>query len=931
MKIRVLPWAVILLLAGLSACNPEQSKADLVPRHLTCEYLNNPSVVDVRQPRLSWINLAEPQQRGEKQTAWQVRVASSRESLPDPDLWDSGKKASVQSTRVVYDGELLASRQECWWQVRVWDAEGEVSGWSDPAFWRMGILDPGEWQAEWIGAPWEGEDALPKPEGGPDARPENFGPPAPLLRKEFAIEKEVKKAVVYVTGLGYFELYLNGEKVGEDVLVPNQTNYGKRPQLMDALIYLPDEFREYKVMYLAYDVKDQLQNGENVLGSILGNGFYNPAKFWAAAYGSPRFLCQLHLTYSDGTEEMVVSDPSWRVSRSPILMNMVYYGEQYDARDEQPGWNVPGFDDSGWMEAVTRRAPQGRLAAHTAFPDRVTEKIQPVSIEKLGEGHFRVDFGVEISGWVRLNEVEGPPGHQVEINYIANLYSGDHTYTFRGDGPESYAPRFNWFVFSGVEIVNWPGELESEDLTAEAVNTVLPPSATFETSNKLFNKINTIWRRSQLDNMHGGTASDCPHRERSPYTGDGQITCIAVLHNFDARNFYHKWMQDIHGAQIERTGYVPNGAPWQPGCGGGPAWGAAICVIPWEFYMHYGARDMLEEHYEGMKGYVRYMQTWVDEEGIMHSRRTARDGTVLKWFNLGEWVAPGETVPDEMVHTFYLWFCAYITSRSAEILEREDEAARYRELADQTKKAFHKRFYDQQKGSYGNGGGNILALRMGVPEDQLQKVVAALKAGLKSSGGHLDTGIIGTRFFFEVLADHGLHEMAYQAMNKRTEPSYGRWIELGSTTTREKWDEGGSHNHPMFGGGLAWFYRHLAGMQVDPEHPGYRHIIFRPMPAGDLEYVTYHNMTSYGPGGIHWSRGVNGLEIEVTVPVSCTATVYVPAGDAKMVMEMGMDRDGTPKKAVNAMKAEGVSFVGMEGDYAVFRTVSGNYHFRVDL
>ena len=290
-------------------------------------------------------------------------------------------------------------------------------------------------------------------------------------------------------------------------------------------------------MYLAYDVKEDLKTGENTLGGILGNGFYNPASAWTVGYGSPRFLCQLHITYTDGTEEVVVSDDSWKASRSPILMNMVYYGENYDARMEQPGWSAAEFDDTGWEAVSLREAPYGTLMAHTAYPDRVTEELEPVSIEKMGEGHYKVDFGVEISGWVRLNEVEGPEGHTITITPNANLYSGENVYTFKGEGPESYAPRFNWFVFSGVEITNWPGELKPEHLTAEAVNTYIEPSATFETSNELFNEINKIWRRSQTDNMHGGLASDCPHRERSGYTGDGQIACNTVLHNFDAKTF----------------------------------------------------------------------------------------------------------------------------------------------------------------------------------------------------------------------------------------------------------------------------------------------------------------------------------------------------------------------------------------------------------
>ncbi|MDX2429782.1 MAG: family 78 glycoside hydrolase catalytic domain [Bacteroides sp.] len=905
---------IVLVLGFLTACTP---KGALRPLELSCEYLENPSVLDVPQPRLSWINHAGVGIRGQEQTAFQVRVAGSLEKLDNPDLWDSGKRLSDQSFRVKYEGVDLKSRQECWWQVKVWDGDGVASPWSEPAFWRMGLLEPGDWSANWIGAPWEGEEALPKPGGGPDGRPTDFGPRAPLLRKEFAVKGKLTSAVAYVSGLGYFELYLNGSKVGEDLLVPNQTNYGKRPELAESGIPLPDHFRDYKVMYLGYDIKDQLTQGANAIGGILGNGFYNPAKFWTAAYGSPRFLCQVHLTYEDGSEETIISDKTWKASRSPILMNMVYYGEIYDARMEQDGWSMAGFDDGHWEPVVLREAPEGKLVAHAANPDRVTERFDPISIEKIGEGHYLVDFGTEISGWVRFNGVEGPAGQQVQLAFNGNLYSGDNTYIFKGDGPENYAPRFNWFVFSGVEISNWPGELKAEHLTAEAVNTVIEPSATFHTSNELFNQINTIWRRSQIDNMHGGIASDCPHRERSAYTGDGQIACMTVLQNYDARNFYQKWIGDMMDAQNPETGYVPNGAPWQPGCGGGPAWGAAICVMPWEYYTQYGSVDMLEDNYEGMKGYIRYMQTWTGEDGIMFSKRTGRDGKILKWFNLGEWVPPGELIPDDLVHTFYLWYCADLTSRTAKVLGFNQEADQYRTLANKTAGAFHKKFYKEAEGSYGDGGGNTLALKMGVPAEQYEKVVAALKAGVLKNKGHIDTGIIGTRFFFEVLADHGLNQLAFEAMNKTTEPSFGHWIELGSTTTREQWGESGSYNHPMFGGGLTWFYRNLAGMRTDPSEIGYRHIIFKPQPVKEMEHVTYMNNTSYGQGGISWKNSSENFSMEIEVPVSCRATVYVPASELSGVKEGGKQIDQT----------SGVEFVEMKGEYAVFSVGSGKYFF----
>ena len=909
---------LLLLMAIIASCTPNKQPGLLQPVQLTCEYIENPSVVDVPEPRLAWINLAIEGERGQRQSAFQVRVASAADLLEKPDLWDSKKMVSEQSNRVKYAGKNLSSMQECWWQVRVWDNDDQPTEWSKPGFWRMGLLDSPDWKAEWIGAPWDGEAHFERPNYH-GQKFDEFGPPAPMLRKQFTIEKKVQKAVAYVTGLGYFEFYVNGEKIGDDVLVPNNTNYGKRPLLGDMYINVEDNFREYKVMYLAYDVTEKLNLGENAAGTILGNGFYNPRMFWCEGYGTPRFLGQIHITYTDGTEEIVSSDLTWKAAKSPILKNMVYYGETYDARLEQTGWSTSDFDDSSWEEVVNKEAPYGKLMAHTAPTDKVMEQLKPQKIEKLDNGNYVVDFGKEISGWVRLNNVEAPAGHQIDITFNSNQYSGDNTYIFAGKGLENYAPRFNWFVFSGIEIKNWHGELRSEHLTAEAVNTYVEETARFETSNPLFNQINEIWQRSQLDNMHGGIASDCPHRERNGYTGDGQVACVTVMHNYDSRAFYQKWIQDMLGAQDPETGYVPNGAPWPPGCGGGVAWGAAICIMPWEFYVHYGALDMLEDNYEGMKGYIRYMQTWVDTDGIMFSQRRNNSGEVLKWFNLGEWVAPGETVSDAFVHTFYYWYCADITAKVARVLGRNEDAEKYSQLAEEIRNAFQRRFYNAETGSYGNGGGDVLALKMGVPDDQYPLVVAALKNNIKAKKGHLDTGIFGTRFFFEVLADNGLNELAYEAMNKKEEPGYGRWIELGSTTSREHWDEGGSHNHPMLGGGLVWFYRNLAGMKADADQPGYKHIIFKPQPIEELSFVTYSNVTPYGMAGIAWNNHESGFSMDVTVPVGCEATVYLPSKNHEKITENGLE----------LAKANGIRMAGEDDQYTRVSVRSGVYKFEM--
>lgn len=916
----------ISVLFLLSIINLVQSA--IKPVRLTCEYLNNPAVIDVRNPRLSWINLPDDNERGQYQTAWEIRVAGSRENLLNDkaDLWRSGKVVSDQSVNVVYAGKPLVSRQECWWQVRVWDRKGKVSDWSEPAFWGMGLLEPYDWKAKWIGAPWQGENALERPRSpkspgqsvSPFISPEDkIPPPAPMLRKTLTLQKRIKSAKAYVTGLGYFELYVNGKKAGNDVLVPNVTLYGKRNDVGPIGIMTGNNFREYRVMYLFYDITGQLQEGENAVGVILGNGFYNPASYWCEGYGTPRFLGQIHVTYEDGTEEIIISDTSWKASKSPIIMDLVYDGEHYDARREQPGWNMPGFDDSGWENAVLRRAPEGKLVAHMSPTDKVMEIIPPVRIEKTADDTYRVDFGQEISGWLHLYDINGKAGQRIDIKYLCESHVGENSYTLKGGGPESYAARFTWFVFREVEIKGWPGELGSNNVKAEAVYTEVETTGKFECSNPLFNQINRIWWRSQTDNMHGGYASDCPHRERSPYTGDGQVACVTVMHNFDAKAFYSKWIQDIYGAQNLDNGYVPNGAPWQPGCGGGVAWGAAISIMPWEFYIHYGDTGILRNNFEGMKGYVKYMLTWTDSDGIMFSQAPDKDKP-NRWINLGEWIAPVKLPPDNMVHTFYLWRCADITAKTAKVLGKEKDFEYYGSLADQTRKAFQKKFFDEKSGSYGPYGGNVFALRMGVPEDQKNRVIEALKEDIRKNDDHLDTGIFGTQFLFEVLTDNGLHELAYKIMNQRTQPSYGWWIEQGATTTWEQWDGRGSRNHPMFGGGIVWFYRKLAGMNADAENPGYRHIIIKPHTEGELIYASYSNLTPYGPASVRWVKDSDRLTLDVKIPVNSISTVYYPVSeDVRKIIVNGRKK---PDRRL-------VTYLGREDGFAVYKIKSGNYRF----
>ena len=353
-KLHILIWA--LAVVAFTSC--QRNKGDIYPTDLVCEYLTNPQAVELSHPRLEWVDRpTDKMTRGVQRSAYQIEAASSRQALLQgkADLWDSGKVEDSQSLRIAYEGRSLSAGEECWWRVKVWDHNGEASEWSEPAVWVAGLPEK-EWTAQWIGVPWQNDTAL-------DELEDKTPPPAPLLRKAFQVEKGLKSARIWISGLGYYELHLNGQKVSDDVLVPNQTNYDKRNGLMERPIPVEDNFTGYKVMYLSYDVTQSVTQGENALGVILGNGFYNAEQHWVKGYGSPRLLLQMHLEYEDGRKETIVSDPSWKVSKSAIVYDMIYQGEHYDARLEQPGWDKAGFDDSAWENAVPRNKPYGRLVS----------------------------------------------------------------------------------------------------------------------------------------------------------------------------------------------------------------------------------------------------------------------------------------------------------------------------------------------------------------------------------------------------------------------------------------------------------------------------------------------------------------------------------------------------------------------------------------
>ena len=722
----------------------------------------------------------------------------------------------------------------------MWDKHRKCSDWSEPARFHT-ALQSSDWVAKWIG----------------------FDEEAPLFQKEFVVDKPVQNAHIFICGLGYFELYVDGKKVSDDVLVPGQTDYSHRNDIENTRVAIDNEFTGYRCLYLGYDLTPFLSLGRHALGVWLGNGFFNSQNGFAMHYGKPRLIAQLMLTFADGSSQIIPTDTSWLAKRSGITQNSIYGGEVFDAR----------IHDEAWQPALLRDAPNGTLEPQMSPSDKVCETLAPKKIECLGDNSWRVDFGEEISGWVHLTDIQGQAGQRIEIKYLSESPNGENIYIMKGEGKESYHPRFTWFVFRQVEITGLDA-LNASQIQAEAVNTELRQTGFFACSDTLLNKIHRIWRRTLLDNAHSSVFSDCPHRERSAYLGDGQVAAEMVMRTFDARAFYRKWFADMRLAQNPRTGFVPFGAPWQPGCGGGVPWSAAMILMPYDFYQCYGDSSVLRENYASMLRLMDYFAGWVNEDGTMEQHYQPHNDMAY-WCNLGEWCTPTESRPSNaLVHTYFYWLCAKRMASIAKLLGDKEAEQRFAALEERTRKAFHHRFYDAENKTYGPAGSNLFAYEM-MPDVNLKE---ALRQDMEASGNHLYTGIFGTKLFFNVLANAGLSDQALEAFLQHDFPSFGHWIKQGATTTWEQWDGANSHCHPMFGGGLTWLYSWLGGIRFDSP----RLINISPHLSERITWVECSQVNLYGTIHLRSERLVDGrLKVSVDIPVGCQAIITNPSKPSK--------------------------------------------------
>ncbi len=897
--------AAVLAEQQLRAATVDPAVTSLKISNLRCEYAEIPLGIDVLQPRLSW--QLESSGQGVEQTAYQVLVSSNRDMLlaGHGDLWDSGKIASGDSSHVVYAGAALPSRARCFWSVRVWDQKHVRSDWSAPATWEMALLDPADWKARWIGA-------AQFPDTG-----EFYTPPAPCFRRTFQLPDAASSARVYISGLGFYELYCNGVKVGDQVLSPNQTNYDRRK--LRHLIYPFDDKTSQRVAYLTYDVTSHLQPGRNSLGVILGNGWYNQRDRAAEGYmwyGAPRWIAQLEILLADGSRQTIVSDESWKVSSNgPILHDGIYTGERYDARLELEDWSTAGYDDASWLNAQSMPAPAGRLTAQISPPDRVLETIAPISSKKVGPQTTRFDFGQNLAGWVRL-QVQGDAGASVPMRFIEDdgpSYGQSDCYILKGNKSEVYEPRFTWHGFRQVDVLASPGFLSRMKVAARVVHTDVQPVGSFACSNKLFNQIhrNALW--SLQSNMHGGVPSDCPHRERLGYTADGHVAAEAAIFNFDMARFYTKWIDDMSDAQNRDTGFVPHTTPFEGG-GGGPPWGSGYVVMPWLMYLYYGDRRILQNHYASMTRWVEYLKSRIDQDGIVSREEPG------SW-DLGEWATPTPVeIPRGLVNTCYYAYVAQLMAKTAQAIGKSQDVSYFRGLAQSAGTAVHRQFFDPQKNQYWTGqqGANIFPLAFGlVPPERTKPVFDRMvEIIMTEHRGHFDTGIFGTRYVLDLLTSNGRGDVAYTMMNQNTYPGFGWQIARGATTLWENWNGKSSHNHAMFASVCGWFYRSLAGIAPDSDQPGFRHVTIQPHVLGDLTNVDASYRSSYGEIGSAWNKDSNGWHLNVKIPANCTATVLLPGADVSKMYEAGKSL-AKSRKVRNVQSAQGrVACTVGSGHYA---------------
>jgi alpha-L-rhamnosidase len=890
----------VLLLLFVFNC---LATAQVTVENLLTENLTNPIGIDITQPRLSWQLVTD--KKNISQTAYEIKVSSNASGKGD--IWSSGKINSDQSVQIYYNGSPLLSGKKYFWEVRVTDNTGKISAWSAPAFFEMGLLNVTDWKAKWI---------------QPGYKEDSTMQPSPLFRKEFTSTKKIKSAVAYITAHGLYEARINGQRVGDSYLTPGWTSYNKRLQ------------------YQTYDVTSLLKNGKNAIAVILGSGWYRSHLAWEDhknIYGKDiSLLLQLTITYTDGTTENIVTDESWKSAISEIKSSEIYDGENIDARKSKPGWDLPGYNDAGWNDIKTGNFNNNNLIASCNEPIKKHETFTPVKIITTPKGEHVIDFGQNLVGWVVL-KAKGKAGDKITIShaevltkegnfYIENLRlaKSQDSYILKGNDEETFEPHFTFHGFRYIKIEGYPGEIKAENFTAVTLYSDMKKTGSFTTSNQLINQLEHNIQWGQRGNFLD-VPTDCPQRdERLGWTGDAQVFSRTASFNMGVNNFFAKWLKDV-AADQNANGSVPHVIPnvLNPGDAGSTGWADVATVIPWNMYLAYGDKKILEQQYSSMKAWVGYMQA------------QSKNDLWNTGPHFGDWLyyINGGVTDQYLIAQCFYAFSTQLVINAAKVLGKNDDVTFYIALLQKVKDAFM-REYVTANGRLisGTQTAYVLALNFDMlPENLRQQTAVRLVDNIENYDNHLTTGFLGTPYLCHVLTRFGYTDIAYKLLLQETYPSWLYPVKMGATTIWERWDgikpdstfeDSGmnSFNHYAYGAIGDWMYRVVAGIDTYEDGPGYKHIKVMPHVGGGFTNIAADLKTYYGTILSHWKVDHGKIIFDIEIPPNTKAELFIPTGHSDPVTDMD--------DILSAVKD--ITIVGMEDGYIHIKTGSGKYSFTIN-
>lgn len=914
--ITVVVGCMLLFSSGMAS---QRSITELRTIDLQCENLTNPLGLDKLTPRFSWRLLAGD--RGLMQQAYEIRVATDSMQLVEGkgNIWTSGKTMTDQSTYVPYDGPRLQTATKYYWQVRVYDNFGRISPWSDVAYWRMGLLNATDWKAEWI-------------KQDPDLQTAEVT--NPIFRHEFKSRKTIKSATAYVTSFGFYEAFINGQRIGDAYFTPGWTSYANRLQ------------------YQVYDVTTLVSSGNNAIGVMLGFGWYKSPLGWGARFNSEikdremALLFQLQLVYSDGSTEIIGSDERWKQHVGAIQHAEIYDGETNDARKEPKRWMMPGFNAAAWKPVMLAHHGKNMLVASESEPVRRREALKPREISQTAEGDWLIDFGQNMTGYVVVN-VAGRRGDSIVVEhaeildqqgnfYTTNLRTAKskNVYVLAGDGEEQFYPHFTFHGFRYIRIKGLSAAPKVSDLTAFALYSDMGETGTFTSSHPLINQLqkNIVW--GQKGNFLD-VPTDCPQRdERLGWTGDAQVFGSTAAFNMNVHRFFVKWLKDLSLDQLE-NGSVPYVIPHvldDSVSSGAAGWADAATIIPWQMYMAYGDKQILIDQYESMKGWVNYMNNQSTDFLWKPGSRQTADWLHYTPQHFLDAAAKSAFTSSHLIAQSFFAHSTSLLVKTAGLLGKQEDVVRYSDLLEQVRKAF--------VAEYVTSNGNLIsesqtAYVLGlnfdlIPAEQVPGAVKRLVQNIEDYGGHLTTGFLGTPYLCSVLARYGHIDVAYKLLMNERYPSWLYPVTKGATTIWERWDgirpdgtfqnpDMNSFNHYAYGAIGDWMYTTIAGIQSDSIAVGYKKSVIKPIPGGGLTFAKATLNTYYGQLVSDWRLTGEEFQLDVVIPPNTSSSIHLPATHAAQVTEGG-------KPIANRDDLHAVRVVGKE---TIIQVGAGSYRFTV--